>query len=238
MSSDATPTALFATYEQDFQHIIQSVRSKLEGQGIQTGGVEQRKAILRSVEIELDDADDIVSQLQLEIQGIPKSIKPKYIARLKQVNAELAKYKKLGKDLHSQLSRTELLLPGSGSHSPSFGADVGSTDNPYGGASDRGRLLAGMEILTDGQRRLGESTMVALRTEEVGSDILRTLRGQRETIEHARDTVGTADSHLDRASGTLKGMISRMYRQRIIMGAILAFFVALIMLILYLKFVR
>lgn len=74
---DLTPTALFESYEQDFQHVIQSIREKVEGAGKdQKGGkaeelisfvltlshseVEQRKAALRKVEIELDEADDIV----------------------------------------------------------------------------------------------------------------------------------------------------------------------------------
>ena len=37
--------------------------------------------------------------------------------------------------------------------------------------------------------RLEDSTRVALRTEEVGAEILRNLRGQREQIVHASDTV-------------------------------------------------
>ena len=74
---DATPTALFDSYEQDFKHIIRSISDKLEGNGKnQLGGMllltlriianslvfwqEQRKAALRKVELELDEADDIV----------------------------------------------------------------------------------------------------------------------------------------------------------------------------------
>jgi hypothetical protein len=74
---DQTPTSLFDSYEQDFRHIISSISDKLEGNGKNlVGGVccacfgpipashnpqlEQRKAALRRVEIELDEADDIV----------------------------------------------------------------------------------------------------------------------------------------------------------------------------------
>ena len=74
---DQTPVALFDAFEQDFRHIINSISEKLEGSGKnQLGGAlnmplcrclmltaykEQRKAALRKVEIELDEADDIVS---------------------------------------------------------------------------------------------------------------------------------------------------------------------------------
>ncbi|TFK32549.1 vesicle transport v-snare protein vti1 [Crucibulum laeve] len=226
---DPTPTSLFESYEQDFHHIIQSIREKLEGDGKDQRG-EQRKAALRKVEIELDEADDIVSQLEVEIQGIPQSIKSQYTSRLKQAKADLTKYKKLSKDLHSQAARSDLL--------GGFRKGTPNSDDPYGEGSDRTRLLVGTETLNDGSRRLMDSTRIALETEEQGADILRTLRGQREQIENARDTLGRADTHIDKASVTLKGMIRQMYKQRVIIGAISAFFVILIGVILYFKLVR
>jgi hypothetical protein len=52
-------------------------------------------------------------------------------------------------------------------------------------------LLQGTETLEDGSRRLENAHRIALETEDVGADILRNLRGQREQIEHTRDTVGS-----------------------------------------------
>jgi vesicle transport through interaction with t-SNAREs protein 1 len=49
--------------------------------------------------------------------------------------------------------------------------------------------LAGTERLEDGSKRLQNAQRIALETEDVGADILRNLRGQREQIEHTRDTV-------------------------------------------------
>ena len=79
LTMDTTPTGLFDSYELDFKHIIRSISDKLEGNGKnQLGGMcivtyylhvsqphpfvwqEQRKAALRKVELELDEADDIV----------------------------------------------------------------------------------------------------------------------------------------------------------------------------------
>ena len=119
--------------------------------------------------------------MEIEIQGIPQSLRPSYQARIKASKADLTRYKKLSKDIHSQLSRSELLArPGLG------GAPT--SDEPYG-ASDRTRLLAGAALLEDGSRRLLDSQRIALETEEQGADILRSLRGQREQIQNARDTV-------------------------------------------------
>lgn len=55
--------------------------------------------------------------------------------------------------------------------------------------AQRSRLLSATDKLTDGQRRLEDSHRVALETEDLGAGILRDLRGQRDTLEHTRDSV-------------------------------------------------
>lgn len=122
--------------------------------------------------------------MEIEVQGMPQSIKPQYQARIKSAKAELTRHKKLSKDLHAQLTRSDL-LGGVG------GRPIGpsSADDPYG-SSDRTRLLAGTSLLEDGTRRLQDSQRIALETEEQGADILSNLRRQREQIENTRDTVG------------------------------------------------
>lgn len=73
---DSSPTALFDTYDQDFRQILDSVRSKLDGDGKDERGgedsvhifrrdssicfhTEQRRTALRRVEMELDEADEM-----------------------------------------------------------------------------------------------------------------------------------------------------------------------------------
>ncbi len=122
--------------------------------------------------------------MEIELHGIPQSIKAQYQARLKSAQAELLRLKKLSKDTHTQLARSDLLTA-----SGRAGA-TSASDDPYAPGSDRTRLLAGHQTLADGSRRLGDAQRIALETEEQGADILRSLRGQREQIENARDTVG------------------------------------------------
>lgn len=227
---DTSPTSLFDSYEQDFQQIISSIRDKLEGDA-KGDAAEQRKAALRRVEMELDEADEMVSQMEIEIQGIPQSIRSSYQTRIKAAKADLQRYKKLSKDLHAQAARSDLLSRPGMSPSP-------ASDDPYGTSSDRTRLLAGTALLEDGSRRLLDSQRIALETEEQGADILRSLRGQREQIQNARDTLSRADNSIDRASGTLKKMIRRMYQQRVVTAAIIVVLVLLIGIILWFKLVR
>lgn len=119
--------------------------------------------------------------MEIEIQGIPQSVRPSYQGRIKACKTDLSRYKKLSKDVHTQLSRSELFTR-RGIGGPTSG-------EPHGSTSDRMRLLAGTALLEDGSWRLLGSKRIALETEEQGADILRGLRGQREQIQNARDTV-------------------------------------------------
>ena len=119
--------------------------------------------------------------MEIEIQGIPQSIRPQYQSRIRASKADLARYKKLSREMHAQASRADLFSR-AGAPGPA------TSDEPYG-SSDRARLLAGTAVLEDGTRRLQESQRIALETEEQGADILRSLVGQREQIENSRNTV-------------------------------------------------
>jgi len=217
---DNTPTALFESYEADFTQILEGVKERLESAG--TG--DQRKAALRRVEADLDEADEMVSQMEIETQGMPQSIRTQFTPRIKTAKTELNRWKATSKEVQQAASRDALLGGGSKAYP--------AADDPY---SDRQRLLAGTQSLTDSTKRLEQSHRVALETEEVGADILRSLRVQREQIEHSREMLGGAEGHVDRASGTLKGMIRTMYKQRFITGAILAVLVLIILFILWRK---
>lgn len=125
------------------------------------GDLEQRKTSLRRIEMELDEADEWVgchissvqakalnvsgiaqvSEMEITIQAIPRSIKRKYQARLKAIKAELLRCKNFSTNLHSQLARSVLLA----SDTRLDGSP--SSDEPYGSSGDRVRLLNGMDFL-------------------------------------------------------------------------------------------
>ena len=123
--------------------------------------------------------------MEIEIQGMPQSIKPSFSSRVKSAKADLNRYKKSAKDQHAASARAELLSDVGGSPFRDSISDAGDD----GTRDDRQRLLRGTSVLEDGSRRLQDSQRVALETEVQGAEILRSLRGQREQIENARNTV-------------------------------------------------
>lgn len=226
---DSSPTALFENYDEDLKQLVDSLKRKLEGD-VKTLKGEQRKAALKKVGDELDEAEEIIAQMEVELPSMPVSIRQTYRGRLAASRASLDKVKKALKDVRSESQRSDLL------GGPGFpNADDPYSDDPAN-YTTRARLLQGTETLADGSKRLDNARRIALETEDVGADILRNLRGQREQIEHTRDTLVQADSSIDRAAGTLKKMIFKMYQQKFLSAGIIVVLVLLIIIVLWSKF--
>jgi vesicle transport through interaction with t-SNAREs protein 1 len=245
---------------------------------------EPLRTLLRKVASDLDEADELLSQLEVELASIPTSVRPAYATKFKGCKAQLDRLKKqlvrlacpdhpfspaasalarlnsllaqrrrggvlarLLSTLLNARSSPALLRPQretrAASNRSELLSDPSLSDQPYSdlppsSSSDysaRTRLLAGTSQLSDGSRRLEGAQRVALETEDVGADILRNLRGQREQIEHSRDVLVQADGSIDRASGTLKKMVWRMYQQKAVTYAIIAILVVLIGLVVWSK---
>ncbi|TNY21414.1 vesicle transport v-SNARE protein N-terminus-domain-containing protein [Rhodotorula diobovata] len=223
-------SSVFAEYETDLVTVLDSVADKIANEAHSLGG-DDRKNLLSRLDRELEEADEIIEQMQLEAQTADKEDKAEFQAKLRDHRATLARHKSDIKSLAASADRDALLASSSavprGDHvaieMDSRSASLSSAD----AQAQRSRLLSATDKLADGQRRLEESHRVALETEDLGTGILRDLRGQRETLEHTRDTLYEADGSIDRAAGTLKKMMRRATQQRLVTYGILALLVLL-----------
>lgn len=198
----ATMADLFESYSSDFEQLLSSIRGHLT-KTLPSQSGEARKSTLRRCEMELDEAEEILSQMDVEVQGFPQSVRSKYGVTMRGFRGELQKVAGEVRKASGGAGDYDAANPFSDERG---GGDVEANNDTH---AQRQRLLQGSATLEDGTRRLEESNRIALETEDLGADILRDLRGQREQIEHSRDTLRTADSSLDRSSKTLTKMIRR-----------------------------
>ncbi|KAI8354012.1 t-SNARE [Blakeslea trispora] len=226
MTSSTGGSELFASYEQDFTSITDSIKKKIDQQLPNQKG-EDRKATIRAVEREIDEADEILGQMEMEILNIPTPSRTRLQAKLRLYKSEAEKLKR---DLVSHTLLRDRLFGG-------YGTGNNEEMNDYDASTmdQRQRLLSGTERLGQSSRRLEDSHRLALETEGIGINILSTLKGQRETIVRARDTLAEADSHIDKASKTLKGMARRMATNKLITAAIIVILIVLIVLVVWSK---
>ncbi|GAA5873735.1 hypothetical protein JCM8547_005935 [Rhodosporidiobolus lusitaniae] len=214
----------FGDYEQDLETVLTGVADKLQGEAVSLRG-DERRSVFRRVERELEEADEIIAQMEVEVQTADRD-RTELQGKLRGHKATVARHKTELKTLSSGADRDDLL--GSSSRGDHISIPMSDLDRPESPSStsasqaQRSRLLSQTDKLAQGQQRLDDSHRIALETEEVGTGILRDLRSQRDTLEHTRNTLYDADGSIDRASNTLKKMIRRAYQQRAVTYAIIA----------------
>ena len=72
---------LFESYASDFAQLQQSIEARL-GADVEAMSAEARRAALRSAEAEADEASEILSQMDIEVQGFPQSVRSRYAGDL------------------------------------------------------------------------------------------------------------------------------------------------------------
>ncbi|GAA5967063.1 hypothetical protein JCM11641_000429 [Rhodosporidiobolus odoratus] len=228
-------SSVFTEYETDLQAVFQGVADKLSAEAI-SSHADDRRALFRRVERELEEADEIIAQMEVEVQTADRD-KAELQGKLRGHKATAGKYKADLKTLSAPADRDDLFSSSARADHVSVptSTDFDRPDSPSGpGASgQRARLLSATDKLADGQRRLEDSHRMALETEQVGTGILSNLRTQRDTLEHARDTLYDADNSIDRASNTIKKMIRTASTQRLVTYAIVGILVFLILYVLF-----
>lgn len=172
---------LFDSYASDLQQLKDGIRQKIDQAKSQNG--EAKKSTLRRAEMELEEAEEVISQMDIEVQGFPQSVRSRYSVQIRGFKQEV---QALTKEVRAGLSASS--GGARGGYDAAYADDDGDLEADAATAN-RQRLLQGTASLEDGTRRLEESNRLALETEDLGADILRDLRSQREQIENSRDTV-------------------------------------------------
>ncbi|ODQ49530.1 hypothetical protein PICMEDRAFT_71075 [Pichia membranifaciens NRRL Y-2026] len=211
---------LFSGYEADFNLAYSDAQGKLQ-QIYGSEDVDRRIEIMKQVESAIDDCHDLLDSMNLEVQQIATHQRSSYNAKVRTYRNDLEKVKNDLKSLMDDKDRRQLF---------GSGGDDGEDFN------QRQKLLNTNASIERSSQRIQEATRTALESETVGSSILNNLRSQRDQILNARDTLGEADTYVDRSLRTLKSMTRRMATNKLITYGIIAVLIMLIFLVLYSKF--
>ncbi|GAA5874028.1 hypothetical protein JCM1840_006123 [Sporobolomyces johnsonii] len=222
----------FQSYLAEFQHLQSSLTHKLDHDIPSLRG-EERKASLRRCNMDLDEADEIVEQMELQGKG-----NPKLMVQVRSAKMQLKGWRNKLASL-SSISDRDLLLSSRPSHSsyPIGASDSEDDDDlPTSSSSQqRQRLLQSTQTLNTTSGRLDHAHRLAAENEEIGQGVLSSLVGQRLQLEGAHEALNEADVSINRASGTIRKMIRTAYRQKITIGIFIAVLLALVALILWRK---
>ncbi|KAH7982995.1 hypothetical protein HPB52_008650 [Rhipicephalus sanguineus] len=162
--------------------------------------------MVTEVERHLEEANELLEQMELEVRTLSVAARPKYQNRVKSYQAELARLRKEFQRARIAFcdelkSREELL----------------SNDDNCVGDDQRQRLLDNTERMERSTKLLKGGYKLALETEKVGAAILSDLSAQRETITRAREKVKETDYDIGKSSHVLSGMMRRAMQNRAIL---------------------
>eukprot|EP00074_Homo_sapiens_P093686 XP_016871235.1 vesicle transport through interaction with t-SNAREs homolog 1A isoform X2 [Homo sapiens] len=188
MSSD------FEGYEQDFAVLTAEITSKIAR--VPRLPPDEKKQMVANVEKQLEEAKELLEQMDLEVREIPPQSRGMYSNRMRSYKQEMGKLEtdfKRSRIAYSDEVRNELL-----------GDDGNSSEN------QRAHLLDNTERLERSSRRLEAGYQIAVETEQIGQEMLENLSHDREKIQRARERLRETDANLGKSSRILTGMLRRM----------------------------
>ncbi|GCC22251.1 vesicle transport through interaction with t-SNAREs homolog 1A isoform X3 [Chiloscyllium punctatum] len=213
MSSD------FEVYEQDFGTLTAEITNKV-GRIPKLSG-DDKKSMVANVEKQMEEARELLEQMDLEIREIPLQSRGLFSTRMKSYKQELEKLDKDFKRSRIAYSdevnlRNELL-----------GEDGNTSEN------QRACLLDNTERLERSTRRLEAGYQLTVETEQIGQEILENLHHDKEKIQRARERLRETDTNLGKSSRILTGMLRRIIQNRILMFILGAIILLTIVLAIY-----
>ncbi|XP_071419793.1 vesicle transport through interaction with t-SNAREs homolog 1A isoform X2 [Pithys albifrons albifrons] len=193
-------SADFESYEQDFSVLSAEITARI-GKVPKLVG-DEKKQMVANVEKQLEEARELLEQMELEVREIPPQSRGMYSSRMRSYKQEMGKLEadfKRSRIAYSDEVRNELL-----------GDDGNSSEN------QRAHLLDNTERLERSSRRLEAGYQIAVETEQIGQEMLENLSHDREKIQRARERLRETDANLGKSSRILTGMLRRIIQNRIL----------------------
>nr|XP_020635525.1 vesicle transport through interaction with t-SNAREs homolog 1A isoform X4 [Pogona vitticeps] len=182
--------------------------------------------MVSTVEKQLEEARELLEQMELEVREIPPQSRGMYSNRMRSYKQEMDKLEadfKRSRIAYSDEVRNELL-----------GDDGNSSEiQLIKLREERAHLLDNTERLERSSRRLEAGYQIAVETEQIGQEILENLSHDREKIQRARERLRETDANLGKSSRILTGMLRRIIQNRILIVILGIIVVLAVIMVIY-----
>ncbi|XP_012221856.1 vesicle transport through interaction with t-SNAREs homolog 1A [Linepithema humile] len=213
--------SLIDNYEQQYAVLTADITAKIGRIRIQSGS--EKRAFIQDVDRQIEEAQELLEQMELEVRGMNGTARDRLRGRVESHRAEL---KRLTQEFQTAKKPkedvTEITMEESW--------DNNVTED------QRKRLLDSSERIERSGRTLQNGYRMALETEEIGSQVLKDLHEQRETIQRSRGRLRETDAELGRGSRLLSGMIFRSLQQRVVLATVALVLIIVACIVIYYSF--
>ncbi|OWK56991.1 vesicle transport through interaction with t-SNAREs homolog 1A isoform X1 [Lonchura striata] len=214
----------FESYEQDFAVLTADITGRIAKVPKLVG--DEKKQMVANVEKQLEEARELLEQMELEVREIPPQSRGMYSSRMRSYKQEMGKLEadfKRSRIAYSDEVRNELL-----------GDDGNSSENQLIKLrEERAHLLDNTERLERSSRRLEAGYQIAVETEQIGQEMLENLSHDREKIQRARERLRETDANLGKSSRILTGMLRRIIQNRILIVVLAVIIIFTTMMAIY-----
>ncbi|XP_068437136.1 vesicle transport through interaction with t-SNAREs homolog 1B [Clinocottus analis] len=194
---------------------------------------EERKRLVRTFDERHGEADEVLQGMEEELRAAPSTYRNAMSTKLRMYRRDLGK---LQRDIKNS-------APGFGS---SFQTSEGSHQGIYSSQnhqstqqqSQRALLLQGTDSLTNASQSIERSQRIAAETDQIGTDIIEELGGQREQLDRTRNRLVDTGENLSRSRKILRAMSRRLVTNKLLLGVIILMELAILGAVIYLKFFR
>ncbi|XP_024130146.1 vesicle transport through interaction with t-SNAREs homolog 1B [Oryzias melastigma] len=194
---------------------------------------EERKRLVRSFDERQGEAEEVLQGMEDELRTAPPSYRNAMSTKLRLYRRDIGK---LQRDMKS-------FAPGFGSASLTAQGDhqgIYASQNQQSThlQSQRALLLQGTEYLNNATQSIERSQRIAVETEQIGTDIIEELGGQREQLDRTRDRLVNTGENLSRSRKVLRAMSRRLMTNKLLLAIIILMELAILGAVIYLKFFR
>ncbi|KAG8184613.1 hypothetical protein JTE90_005223 [Oedothorax gibbosus] len=213
--------SLMESFEQQYAAISAEITAKTSRLS-NLSGVE-KKLFISQVDRQMEEAHELLEQMDLEVKGMPPASRQKYQIRLQSYVAELSL---LDKELVRWTQVKARISPRDELRDELF-------DGEYLRDDQKQSLLDNTERLERASRQLEGGYKMAVEAEQIGSAILTDLSSQRETIKKSKSRVQETNYDLGRSSRIVNGMIRGIVQQKLVLYGVGAVILVAIVLAIY-----
>lgn len=210
-------TSLIEQYEQQYAVSTADFTAKIA----KLSSVERsdRRFLIQELEKQIEELRELLEQMELEVRDVDPSLRPKLRTRVESYRAELAR-------LEQEFNKASTQPNGYADQNEIFG-EISIREE------QKQRLLDSSEQIERTNNKLTACYSVLLESEDIGSQVLRDLHSQRETIQKSRMRLREADAELSRSSRIMNTMIARSRQHKIVLISIAVVFVIAVIVSIY-----
>jgi len=212
----------------ELTHKVAVIKQRINQLGSFQG--EKKKVVITETEIQLESVKEIYNKMEQLAKNASRERARKLQTKLRTFEGDLSK---LQRDLQGAS-----LFSSSGNGPSSNFRDPYSDDYQVKELDHRQKILSGSAKLDESTERLNNAHRIAIETENIGTNVLGEMHGQRRQLEGVRDNLDAVNDNVVKGRKIISSMGRRVVTNKLILAIVICVLLLTNGLIIYFKWIN